>query len=184
MIERYFFVKCRWPLKGPFWDLKRVFNLRNRTEFCLASWGHRLHPWRWQSSSWHARCMWRHHGWHSRGIPWGHHGSLRRWGQRYVSRHLGGPDDGLQAWWYPGCYHEVLFDDAWRLLFPNLYHPFHAQTYWCSWLKYASDAGYHVRRSIYTSPPTTSCGRSRGRSTWFAWLMKLQQYSCSVWAPT
>ena len=66
-------------LKGPF-SYRKMFNLRNRRGFCLVSSEHRRHPWRWQSSFWHARCRWRHHGWHSPGKPSRHHGSLRRWG--------------------------------------------------------------------------------------------------------
>ena len=106
----------------------KVFNHRIRTGYVPASWEHRRRPWRSLSSSWHAQCRWRHHGWHSQGTPSGHHGSPHRWDQRYAWLHPYVQDDGWQAWWYPGCYHAIPSCDAWRLLFQDPFLLYHGQT--------------------------------------------------------
>ena len=96
-------------------SMNKKLNHRIHRGFGPVASEHRQHPWRWQSSSWHAQCRWQHHGWHSQGKPWGHLGSPHRSSQRYAWHHLGEPDGGWRAWWYPGCYHAKLCDDAWRL---------------------------------------------------------------------
>ena len=122
-VKSLFFVKKCGPKKGPIlWIMdksqgNKAISLRIRRGYVLGVSRHRRHPWRWQSSSWHARCRWRHHGWRSQGIPSEHHGSLRRWDLRYAWLHHDEPDGGWRAWWFPGCYHEAPSCDAWRLPF-------------------------------------------------------------------
>ena len=109
-----------WPWKGPvgsyvFDGQMKALNLRIRTGCVLASWGHRQHPWRWQSSSWRVRCRWRHPWWRSQGKPWGLHGSPHRSGQRYAWLLHGEPNAWWRAWWFPGCCLSTPYGDAWRL---------------------------------------------------------------------
>ena len=120
------------PKKGRFVVGATAFNLRIRTGSCLASSGRRQRPWLWRSSSWHARCRWRHHGSRSPGKPSRHLGFPRRSDLRFSSHRLGEPDDGWQAWWYPGCYHEELSCDAWRPPFQDPFLLYLFQT--CFWV--------------------------------------------------
>ena len=124
------FGRIWWPWKRPKFVVGEeiLFNLRIRTGSCLGVWGHRQHPWRLLSSSWHAQCRWRHHGWHSPRKPWVHLWSPHRWVLRYVLHHLYGPDDGWQAWWYPGCYLWVPSCASWHPPFRDPFHLYHVQT--------------------------------------------------------
>ena len=90
-------------------DAKQISNRRNRTEYVPGVSERRRRPWLWRSSSWHARCRWRHLGWRFPRRPSRHLWFPRRWDQKFSSHHLFGQDDGWLAWWYPGCYHARTF---------------------------------------------------------------------------
>ena len=156
------FCRIWWPWERPFGVFNAAklnkFNHRSRTGYVLGASGHRQHPWRWQSSSWHAQCRWQHPWWHFPRKPWVHLWFLHRWVQRYVSHHLCGPDGGLLAWWYPGCYHGVPCDDAWLLLFPDPCLLYHVQTSFYVFNSRMNEA-YRLKLSFYTKPCT---GRQPG----------------------
>ena len=93
-----------WPLKGPeFWVqslrsfVQGVINLQIHRGYVLASWGHRQHPWLWQSSSWHAQCRWQHPWLHSPKTPWGLLWSPHRWVRKYAWLLPSSLNDGLLA---------------------------------------------------------------------------------------
>ena len=98
-----------------------LFNLRIRKGYVLDVSVRRQHPWRWQSSSLRAQCMWQHHGWHFPKRLSRHHVFPRRSDQRYVWHHLFLLNDGLLVWWYLGYYHATPSCDVWRLLYLDLF---------------------------------------------------------------
>ena len=132
---RILFLLCLVALKRAGWFLfdgqMKALNLRIRTGYVLASWGHRRHPWRWQSSSWRVRCRWRHPWWRSQGKPWGLHGSPHRWDQRYAWLLHGEPNAWWRAWWFPGCCLSTPYGDAWRLPFRVPFLLCHVQSCCC-----------------------------------------------------
>ena len=111
--------------------VRRWFNLRTRRGYVPDVSERRQHPWLSQSSSLRAQCRWRHPWWHSRGIPWGLLWFLRRSIRRYAWLHHDEPDDGWQAWWYPGCYLSTPSCDAWRPPFRVPFLLYHGQTFCC-----------------------------------------------------
>ena len=141
------------------WKLSR----RIRTGYVPASWGHRQHPWRWQSSSWRAQCRWRHPWWRSQGKPWGHHGSPRRWGQRYAWLHHGEPDAWWRAWWCPGCYPSAPSCDAWRLPCRVPFLLCLVQSCWCTVINWCR---YSPTICLYTHPWQTLPEIPIGQKFW------------------
>ena len=118
----YLLLQYWWHLKEPFCPYFQrkgfqLFNLWIHTGCVLASWGQRRCPWQWQSSSWGARCRWRHPGSRSQGTPWERHESPHRWGQRSSKLLPASPNGGWRAWWCPGCCLSTPYGDAWRQIF-------------------------------------------------------------------